>query len=170
MVRKFFIALVAFSLVGCSLYQKTPPIFVPPVGYTTTPETSAPNGSPTEISNTGTTLSPTEESEPTPTLFIPPTDTPVPTPNVQREPILYRAQAGDSLSVVATHFGVSKDQIQSNEELPEFSFINPGTMLVIPQVLINTTSNEHLLPDSGPLLTLISRMMWSVLSSRQGAI
>ncbi len=61
---------------------------------------------------------------------------------------MYHAQAGDTLSVVATHFGVSKDQVQSNEEIPPTSFINPGTLLVIPAVLSNTTSGVHLLPDS----------------------
>jgi murein DD-endopeptidase MepM/ murein hydrolase activator NlpD len=67
---------------------------------------------------------------------------------VEQEPIVYHAQAGDTLSVVATHFGVSKDQIQSNQDIPQESFINPGTLLVIPQVLVNTTSGVHLLPDS----------------------
>ena len=133
-------------MTGCSLYQKTPPIFVPPVGYTPTPLTPVPEA----------TLSPTSEPdstedpilEPTPTLYAAPTETLVPTPYVEREPILYHAQAGDTLSVVSTHFGVSKDQIQSNQEIPEESFINPGTLLVIPQVLVNTTSDVHLLPDS----------------------
>ncbi len=86
--------------------------------------------------------------DPTPTLYISPTETLVPTPDVKREPIVYHAQAGDTLDVVATHFGVSKDQIQSNQDIPQFSFINPGTLLVIPQVLINTTAETHLLPDS----------------------
>jgi LasA protease len=145
-VKKIILSLLTISLAGCSLYQKTPPIFVPPVGYTPTPLTPEPEP----------TQSPTAEPEPTqaltiqptPTLYLPPTETLVPTPNVQREPIVYHAQAGDTLSVVATHFGVSKDQIQSNQDLPQKSFINPGTLLVIPQVLVNTTSNVHLLPDS----------------------
>ena len=91
------------------------------------------------------TLEPTPNADPsdgpTPTAYIPPTETLVPTPEAQQEPIVYHAQAGDTLAVVATHFGVGKDQIQSNEDLPESSFINPGTLLVIPQVLINTTSS-----------------------------
>jgi LysM repeat protein len=145
-VKKIILSLLTISLAGCSLYQKTPPIFVPPMGNTPTPLTPEP-----EI-----TQSPTPEPDPTrelvfnptPTLYVAPTETLVPTPNVQREPIVYHAQAGDTLSVVATHFGVSKDQIQSNQELSEQSFINPGTLLVIPQVLLNTTSSVHLLPDS----------------------
>ncbi len=143
-MKRIFIVLITLSLVGCSFYHKTPPIFVPPVGFTPTPETPIP----TQISDIENTPNPSEEFVPTSTVFIPPTETLVPTPNVQREPIVYHAQAGDSLGVVATHFGVSKEQIQSNVELPDTSFINPGTLLVIPQVLINTTSDVHLLPDS----------------------
>jgi len=147
-VKRIFIVLITLSLVGCSFYQKTPPIFVPPVGSTPTPETPIPDDSTNPVNDIENTSNPTEDFIPTPTVFIPPTETLVPTPNVQREPIVYHAQAGDSLGVVATHFGVSREQVQSNEELPEFSFINPGTLLVIPQVLINTTSDVHLLPDS----------------------
>jgi murein DD-endopeptidase MepM/ murein hydrolase activator NlpD len=119
---------------------------VPPVGNTATPEKilSEPSPEPT------IQLSPTQLTEilSSPTPYIPPTETLVPTPDIQRDPIVYHAQAGDTISVVATHFGISVDQIQSNVDLPASSFINPGTMLVIPQVLINTTSGIHLLPDS----------------------
>lgn len=145
-MKRVLITLLALTLTGCSLYQKTPPIFVPPVGSTPSPEIAV-----EEIPDTPTLEpSPTEDpaSQPTPTLYIQPTETLVPTPNVQQEPIVYHAQAGDTLTTVATHFGVSKEQIQSNVDLPPTSFINPGTLLVIPQVLINTTSDVHLLPDS----------------------
>jgi len=119
---------------------------VPPVGFTPTPEIA--NVEPTVEPNLQPTAAISEEVVPTPTIYLPPTETLVPTPDVQRDPIVYHSQAGDTLSVVATHFGISVDQIQSNVDLPESSFINPGTMLVIPQVLINTTSGTHLLPDS----------------------
>jgi LysM repeat protein len=145
-VKKIILAMLAISLAGCSLYQRTPPIFVPPVGHTPTPLT--PDPEPTQSPTADP--DPTQELafQPTPTLYIAPTETLVPTPDVQREPVVYHAQAGDTLSVVATHFGVSVEQIQSNQELPEKSFINPGTLLVIPQVLVNTTSSTRLLPDS----------------------
>lgn len=67
---------------------------------------------------------------------------------MNEEPILYRAQAGDTLPVVATHFGVNEEDIQSEEPIPEESFIDPGQLLIIPRVLFNTTSEKHLLPDS----------------------
>jgi len=116
------------------------------MGFTETPET--PFAEPTSEPTLQPTPTDPGETPPTPTLYIPPTETLVPTPNVERDPIVYFAQAGDTLSMVATHFGISVDQIQSNEDLPETSFINPGTMLVIPHVLINNTSGTHLLPDS----------------------
>jgi len=145
-VKRFILVLLALSLAGCSFYQKTPPIFVPPIGFTPTTEIILPEA--TEIPTQDPTPTSEPADNPTPTAYLPPTETLVPTPVAQQEPIVYHAQAGDTLAVVATHFGVGKDQIQSNVELPESSFINPGTLLVIPQVLINTTSNSHLLPDS----------------------
>jgi len=145
-VKRFVITLLALSLAGCSFYQKTPPIFVPPVGFTPTVEIILPEA--TEVPTQEPIPTADPENNPTPTAYIPPTETLVPTPEAQQEPIVYHAQAGDTIAVVATHFGVGKDQIQSNVELPEHSFINPGTLLVIPQVLINTTSSSHLLPDS----------------------
>ena len=145
-MKRVIITLLAISLAGCSFYQKTPPIFVPPMGFTPTTEILLPEA--TEVPTQEPTPTADPADNPTPTVYIQPTETLVPTPNVQQEPIVYHAQAGDTLAVVATHFGVGKSQIQSNEELPQDSFINPGTLLVIPQVLINTTSETHLLPDS----------------------
>ncbi len=145
-MKRFFILLLALSLAGCSFYQQTPPIFVPPIGFTPTTEIILPEATEVPILEPTPTTDPSDN--PTPTAYIPPTETLVPTPEAQQEPIVYHAQAGDTLAVVATHFGVGKDQIQSNVDLPESSFINPGTLLVIPQVLINTTSGSHLLPDS----------------------
>ena len=145
-MKRFFILLLALSLAGCSFYQKTPPIFVPPIGFTPTTEIILLEA--TEVPTLEPTPTTDPSDNPTPTAYIHPTETFVPTPEAQQEPIVYHAQAGDTLAVVATHFGVGKDQIQSNVDLPVNSFINPGTLLVIPQVLINTTSGSHLLPDS----------------------
>ena len=145
-MKRVLITLLALSLTGCSLYQRTPPTFVPPVGFTPTSEVSIPEA--TDIPTLEPTPTQDPVDQPTPTIYIQPTETLVPTPDVQQEPIVYHAQAGDTLNTVATHFGVSKEQIQSNVDLPPTSFINPGTLLVIPQVLINTTSDVHLLPDS----------------------
>jgi LasA protease len=67
---------------------------------------------------------------------------------VNTAPILYYAQAADTLPAVAVRFGVSPDDIKSSEPIPETEFINPGQLLIIPRKLTNTTSSEHLIPDS----------------------
>jgi LasA protease len=63
-------------------------------------------------------------------------------------PILYYAQAADSLPVVAVRFGVDPSEITSPDPLPESAFIDPGQLLVIPKRLEATTLSEKLLPDS----------------------
>ena len=67
---------------------------------------------------------------------------------VNTAPILYYAQAADTLPVVAVRFGVKPAEITSPEPIPETTFINPGQLLIIPRRLSNTTSSQHILPDS----------------------
>ena len=67
---------------------------------------------------------------------------------VDSSPILYYAQAADTLPVVAVRFGVLPSEITSQEPIPKTGFINPGQLLVIPRRLSDTTSSELLLPDS----------------------
>ena len=77
--------------------------------------------------------------------------TPSPTPEiyvVNTAPILYYAQAADTLPAVAVRFGVGRGEITSPEPIPETQFINPGQLLIIPRKLTNTTSSQQLLPDS----------------------
>jgi LasA protease len=77
--------------------------------------------------------------------------TPSPTPEiyvVNTAPILYYAQAADTLPAVAVRFGVARGEITSPEPIPETQFINPGQLLIIPRKLTNTTSSQQLLPDS----------------------
>ncbi len=63
-------------------------------------------------------------------------------------PILYYTQAADTLPVVSIRFGVEPEAIVSAEPIPESGFIDPGKLLVIPRVLGETTSSQHLFPDS----------------------
>lgn len=93
------------------------------------------------------TAEPTQESQDvaTPEGELKPTRE---TPSQQDAPILYYAQAADSLPVVAVRFGVNPAEITSPDPIPESTFINPGQLLVIPRRLIETTSAQHLLPDS----------------------
>ncbi len=85
-------------------------------------------------------------------LFIVPTPgLPSPTPLVDvanTAPILYYAQAADTLPVVAVRFGVNPDEIFSADAISDEGFITPGQLLVIPRRLGNTTSSQQILPDS----------------------
>ncbi len=63
--------------------------------------------------------------------------------------LLYYSQSGDTLEVVASHFGVKVNEITASVTLPEKNLLlNPGTLLVIPDRLEETTPNEQILPDS----------------------
>lgn len=131
---------LTLSLTACQLIQLSPPTFVPPSGLSTTTPTPAEN----EQTSTPfpTSSGPAASTTPFPTM------TPSATPGVNTGPVLYYTQAGDTLPVVAAHFSVSPESITSPDELPKEAFLPPGQVLVIPQGLVNTTSKEHLLPDS----------------------
>ncbi len=66
----------------------------------------------------------------------------------RQPPILYYTQSGDTLDAVAVRFGVLPGEIHSNVQVPAKAFISPGTLLIIPHVLGQATSNHALLPDS----------------------
>lgn len=94
---------------------------------------------------------------PAPTVLVEPT--PQPTPEAVPDnaapatpppdtPILYYAQAADSLPVVAVRFGVAPEEIESPDPIPPTEFIDPGQLLVIPPRLGETTSSLKLMPDS----------------------
>lgn len=70
---------------------------------------------------------------------------------IQKEedaPILYYAQSGDSIGVLAVRFGVETGEITSTAALPEEGFISEGQLLLIPNRLGQTSSNVKLFPDS----------------------
>ena len=70
---------------------------------------------------------------------------------IQKEedaPILYYAQSGDSIGVLAVRFGVETGEITSTAALPEEGFISEGQLLLIPNRLGQTSSNMKLFPDS----------------------
>ena len=78
-----------------------------------------------------------------------PTETTTPTPPlVNTTPILYYTQAGDTLPVVAVRFGVDPSEITSPNPIPPTALFNPGQLLIVPHRLANTTSSQHLMPDS----------------------
>jgi LasA protease len=72
-------------------------------------------------------------------------------PTVSKNPnIAYMSKSGDSLKVIAAHFGVDEGEIVSSAKLPENGFINPGTLMFIPQKLegVATTPSNLIIPDS----------------------
>ncbi len=66
----------------------------------------------------------------------------------ENAPMLYYAQSGDSLGVLAVRFGVEVADITSRDLLPSDGFIPEGQLLLIPNRLDQTTSPLKLFPDS----------------------
>jgi LasA protease len=83
-------------------------------------------------------------------LLLSSTDFPTPASvPVDTAPLLYYTQAGDTLPVVASRFGVEPDEINSpSGPIPLTGLLTPNTLLIIPHVLVNTTSSAKILPDS----------------------
>jgi LasA protease len=142
---------------ACSLSPRSSsePMFMAPGGE------NYPTSTPAAVSSIGGGLAPTAEidftaASPASTEIAVTQDpeiAPVPTVTPTEEiinttPILYYTQAGDTLPLVAVRFGVQPEEISSPEEIPERSLFKPGQVLVIPNRLANTTSSQHLMPDS----------------------
>jgi murein DD-endopeptidase MepM/ murein hydrolase activator NlpD len=98
---------------------------------------------------------------PTPTAIPFVTFTPLPTQNILNAEgtallptfdvpaILYYSQSGDTLPAVAVRFNVSLSDVRSNADLPQTALINPGTLLIIPKRITDTTTpNTQIIPDS----------------------
>ena len=93
------------------------------------------------------------DSLPSPTpADLPPTVTPeviIKVPQSSDTPtLLYYSQEGDTLDLLAKRYGVSPDKIESDQPIPQVGLINPGQLLIIPNILTDTTPNQQLLPDS----------------------
>lgn len=106
-----------------------------PIFWTADPPTPIPTWTP----------EPTFTASPTP---LPPTPTATPVSSTPQPPFLYYAQSGDSLPVVAAHFGVDVSEISSPATLPETGLLDPDTLLIIPNRLGKTTPNIRIMPDS----------------------
>ncbi|MGZ9236123.1 MAG: hypothetical protein ACXW4E_11420, partial [Anaerolineales bacterium] len=59
-------------------------------------------------------------------------NTSVPTANAPT--LLYYAQSGDWLPAVAVRFGVDVNEIASPKDLPQKELLDPGTLLIIPDI------------------------------------
>jgi len=136
---------------SCRLPYQNDPVFIAPSSFqpvsTNTPITvvdSLPLNTPVPVTQTAQENS-TSVPTPTPTPTIKPAS---PTLPVNDGPLLYYAQAGDTLDALAVRFDVAVDEIKSSEPLPVRGFINPNHLMLIPQRFTNTTESIHLLPDS----------------------
>lgn len=68
---------------------------------------------------------------------------------IDTAPLLYYTQAGDTLPVVATRFGVDAAEISSPAgSIPPTGLLNSDILLIIPHKLVNTTSSVKIIPDS----------------------
>ncbi len=108
---------------------------------------ASPIPAPTEV-EIAETVEASPISQPTATS---PQNTPIPSPpsGTKEATILYYSQSGDCLEAVASHFGVAVEEITATDELPDaLSLINSNTLLVIPDRLEDTISNEQIFPDS----------------------
>ena len=93
----------------------------------------------------------TETAEVTPVPTRQPTATITPTlerTNTPAPPILYYTLAGDTLNALALRFNVDPSEITSPDPIPADSLLNPGQLLIIPDILGETTSSEQVMPDS----------------------
>ena len=111
--------------------------------------------SPTQTSTPSLTPTPSQmpltATEQSPS-FTSPSSTPteVVTMGMPGNTVPYISQSGDSLNVVASHFGVQPVQITSPATLPANGFINPGTLLFLPAPLTQVPSSpyDRIIPDS----------------------
>jgi len=95
------------------------------------------------------TETPTLEPTLTPTQLVPGKSSTPELALTSAPRIIYYSQPGDSLPVVASHFGVNVADILSGSILTEKGLIDPNTLLSIPSVLISEmTPAVQIMPDS----------------------
>jgi murein DD-endopeptidase MepM/ murein hydrolase activator NlpD len=137
---------VAFVSLACAIgvLDQNDPLFNAPNGvglWTATPTLDFPTDRPIR----------TENSAPQSGGILP-LATDIPTPPsvpVDSAPLLYYTQAGDTLPVVAIRFGVQATDVSSpSGDLPSTGLLTPNTLLIIPHMLVNTTSSVKIIPDS----------------------
>lgn len=85
------------------------------------------------------TLSPSSTPliSPSATSFVPPAGS-----------LEYLAQSGDTLDVVAIHFGVNPSQVVSDQPIPPQGLLDPGQKLYLPPFHEQTTPHDIRFPDS----------------------
>lgn len=134
-IRRGLGLLLCLGLAGCSLPQ-------------------APSATPVGQIETVLSVTPVVAATPrqtlTPVLIMPTyTLTPIPTKTpTQSPPLQYVTQSGDTLPALAVRFGVDAELITSDKPIPAAGFLNPGQILIIPNVVGETGPKDLLLPDT----------------------
>jgi LasA protease len=128
-----------------------------PIGWTPDTPTPQPNILIMDASLPVDTTTPLPTpSTPTPTSLLDSfvtrqvTATPTATFGVVSGTVLYYAQSGDWLPAVAKRFGVNPNEITSPKILSDTGFIDPGTLLIIPDRLdknVPATTSLRIIPD-----------------------
>ena len=149
----FFILTWLFISMACNLPADVQP---PPTPFPILPlptDTSSPEATATqEITPPSPTSQPTSET-PAPLFAGLATATssglgnssgPAPTQTV----FTYYAQDGDILQAVTQRFGVTPEEVNSAQEIPDHSLIPPGQVLTIPNAVGEPPYPSALLPDS----------------------
>lgn len=142
-----WILLLAWMTLACSMgaLSSSAPLFTPPADQpasTVIPDLIFPTQETVEVPSVG--------GGGEPIVIIDPTTVPV---DLNTAPILYYAQPGDTLAVVAIRFGVEIEEIISTDPIPETGLLRNHQVLVIPSHLANTTSSQKILPDSEVVYT-----------------
>jgi murein DD-endopeptidase MepM/ murein hydrolase activator NlpD len=62
--------------------------------------------------------------------------------------IFYYTQSGDTLPAIASRFGVASEEITAQIPIPPTNLLDPGTLLVVPDRLGQTTPSVRTIPDA----------------------
>jgi LasA protease len=150
-MKRLLLLFLAVVLAGCSA---TPAYWLPPSGLASgrldavlaTPVAPVASLSPQPAAPDGTPDATQQWVDRRPETGL--TAVPSGGPQAGELPIMYYAQAADTLPVLATRFGVAPEEITSADPIPETAYLTPGQLLFIPARLGETTADERLLPDS----------------------
>ncbi len=124
---------------------------LPPLPTDTVPASDTPTLTPQDTATF--TLTPTSipisTSTPMPTQNTPNAETTALLPTFNVPTLLYYSQSGDTLPALAARFNVSLSDVRSSTDLPPTALLNPGTLLIIPKrITDSTTPNIQIIPDS----------------------
>jgi len=146
----FIVIGMLLSACGSNLWGTYDPFLTPTPGEGGTVATEPISTQVFSPTPTATTI-PTLATELQPTITIPSnTPTPVLLPGTPGSTIFYTSQSGDTLNVVAIHFGIKPADIRASVPLSATGFINPGTLLILPATSSQTptTPSQPIIPDS----------------------